>query len=88
MHVQVELGPPGTWADAFELHDEDGAPVWLTQLRGGRSGVYTRAPLLEGRSVVWTVPESARTLVLYSGESVVRRQAVTLGPGEVNVLRF
>ncbi|HEX6883554.1 MAG TPA: carboxypeptidase-like regulatory domain-containing protein [Planctomycetota bacterium] len=88
VHVQVELGPPGTWADAFELLDEAGEPVWLTQLRAGRSGVETRAPLHAGRSVVWTVSEAARTLVLYRAGSEVRRQPVSLGPGPVNLLRM
>jgi len=87
VHVQVELGPPGTWADAFELLDEAGEPVWLTQLREGRSGIETRAPLHAGRSVVWTVSEAARTLVLFRAGSEVRRQPVALGPGEVNLLR-
>lgn len=67
-HFRVELAPPFERADAFEMHDADGTQLFMAHLREGARLLYPRAPLVRGRSLVFAVPETARTLVLYKGQ--------------------
>jgi RNA polymerase sigma-70 factor (ECF subfamily) len=87
MHVQVELADPGR-ADAIAVLDEAGANLALTVFRGRSRSDTDALPLAEGRSPVFVVPDTARTLVLTREGKEVGREVLELRAGGVNTLRL
>lgn len=72
--------------DTFSLLDADGMQLQIESRSAGGRTSSSSIPLLEGRSAVLAVSESATTLVLRKGGRELARRAVTLLPGEINEL--
>lgn len=87
VHVQVELLDPDS-ADTIEVLDGAGESVALTVFDGRGRRNSDRLQLTEGRSPVFAVPDTARTLVLKKGDRTIARHALQLVGREVNTLRF
>lgn len=87
VHVQIELGDPSA-ADAFMVLDERDQPITINIFTGRGRREQDQVELNDGRSVVFVVPDDARTLVLRKAGKDVRREVLNLRPGEVNTLRL
>lgn len=88
MHVQLELEPPIDRADTLRLFDEDGRRVVVRIMRGESSYADLFATIVDGRSEVLSVGDTARTIVLYKGEVEVARRELALAPKTVNKVRM
>ena len=86
LHVQVEGGPEPDF-DQVAVLDERGKELALAVFHGTFAFGSARVRLVEGRTETFTVSEAAKTLVLFRGEQEVRRVALALARGEVNVVR-
>ncbi|MBK8099302.1 MAG: sigma-70 family RNA polymerase sigma factor [Planctomycetes bacterium] len=87
VHVQIELGDRAS-ADEFLVLDERDEPITINIFTGRGRREQQRVELNDGRSVVFVVPDHARTLVLRKAGTDVRREVLNLRPGEVNTLRL
>jgi hypothetical protein len=85
-HMKVELTNPSD-GDQFEVRDGAGRKIGMTTFSGGMSWGTDVGTLTAGSSEVVAVEETARTLVLLSGGKEVRRVALDLKPGQVNVIK-
>jgi len=86
-HIQVELLDP-TWADAFEVLDDQDAPVALIWSRvSERRGRY-RADLVDGRSETLSVPLASSWIVFYLDGDEVARHVLQLRAESLNALRY
>jgi hypothetical protein len=86
-HVQIDLGSRTTLADGADVLDAQGDRVQLMEIHGDVSWPVTRLKIADGRSEVVACEESARTIVLYSGEREVERIPFTPKPSELVVVR-
>jgi len=84
-HVRV-TGAVGY--DSLSFSDASGEPVELRMIEGNRTRLPRRAALLEGRSEVLVVPETAAYLTLWQDEREVRREPIELSADHVQVVDF
>jgi hypothetical protein len=87
IHVQVELDDPRS-ADRIRILDMDRQPVVINVFAGNSRTESTTLQLVEGRTPVIVVPDTAEQMVfLKDGEEV---KVVNLGliPGEINRIRW
>lgn len=87
-YLRVELDEPTDRADAIALEDAAGGQRFLALLREWCPHLYPRAPLAEGRSLVFAASLQATTVVFYRGDEEVGRAALALRAGELTVLRW
>ncbi len=87
MHVQVELSDPET-ADELAVHDAGGEAIMINVFRGRSRSETDTLAFAAGKTPVFVVPDTATTLFLRKGGKEVRREALQLRPGDVNVLRY
>lgn len=87
MHVQVEL-LDATRADSLEVLDDAGEKVAITVFVGRGRRDSDTLQFADGRSPVFVVPDSARTLLLKKGDAEVGREVLQLQAGAVNTLRL
>src|SRR5262249_30871870 len=87
LHLRVEASAaqPG---DRVAVLDEKGAPLMINVFRGRSRNTTEDVELKEGRSDTLAVPDTATTLVLKRGETIVSRTPLALTAGEVNVVRL
>ena len=86
-HFQVQLDDPEL-ADRFALLAADGDFENLVVRRSGSAVGMDESDLVDGRSFVLSAREGSYRLVLYRAGVEVRREWVTLAPGDVVLLRF
>ena len=87
MHVQVELLDPKR-ADSIVVLDADEQPVRINVFQGNGRREHDALGLVDGRSPVFVVPDTATTLVLRNGGREVSREVLQLRRGDVNALRL
>lgn len=85
-HFQVECA--AELGDEIFALDAQGERVPLNVFEGNSSMSTDRKPLVEGRSKVIVVGDEARTLVVFKDGHEVRRVALELAQGTVNVVRL
>ncbi|MSR62864.1 MAG: carboxypeptidase regulatory-like domain-containing protein [Planctomycetes bacterium] len=89
--LQVEHARAAGAVEHIELLDARGERLELRELFGSERGLLSsaasQAMLLDGRSGLLLVPETARTLVLFQGEAELLRLPVELDPARRTVLR-
>ncbi len=89
--AQVELVGDPAAADRARMLDERGSELELNEVYGGENSfawtMETEVELVDGRSRLLFVPETARTLVLYRAGQEVLRVSIQLEPGRRVVLR-
>jgi len=89
--LQLEHAGAAGAVERLELLDARGERLVLRELVGSERGLLSsgdsQATLLDGRSGLLLVPETARTLVLYQGEAELLRLTVELDPARRTVLR-
>ncbi|MCE9594341.1 MAG: carboxypeptidase-like regulatory domain-containing protein [Planctomycetes bacterium] len=90
VHFRIETSrPPETVASSAELLRSDGEPESIYRLEASGWWNSFEVPLTAGRSQVHSVVEGAYTLVLKSeGDVEIERRAVTLAPGDVQVISY
>jgi RNA polymerase sigma factor (sigma-70 family) len=86
VRLQVEGGAHAEF-DRIGVLDEEASPLSLTVLRGNSASLAGQMPLEDGRTELFSVPETARTLVLYRDGAEVGRRPLELVHGTVNVIR-
>ncbi len=86
LHFSVELTEAGV-ADSFRIEDAAGLTLVLRRSHGDVNFTSEAGHFEKGRSDVYSVSETARTLVLLSGEEQVLRLPVSLRAGEVTRIR-
>src|SRR5690606_7520018 len=90
IHARVDASSIDPLPDAFCILDEEDESIPLYFVVGQTRGWQTTLSLEAGVSGVFTVPETAATLVLMRGDledpEELSRHAITLVPGDVNVL--
>jgi len=87
LHVQVELLDPNS-ADRLSVLDADGRTLGIHVVSGNTRRSMDELLLTGGKSPVFVVTDRAATLVLLRGDQEVRREALTLRPGNVHTLQF
>lgn len=87
VHFQVELANPAE-ADRFAMARADGELLIISEFSAEARSERREFRLVDGKSSVLAVPDTASTLILYSGATEVRRVPVRLRAGELNALRF
>lgn len=89
--VQIELAGDAHAAEGARVLDASGAELELNEVAGGGRSVAftmeTEVQLVDGRSRLLFVPETATTLVLYKAGVEVLCLPVQLEPGQRTVLR-
>jgi RNA polymerase sigma-70 factor (ECF subfamily) len=86
-HAQIDLGGRTSLADRAVFVDAAGKPVKLMMSRGNASWFPTEIAIVDGRSEPIACEETARTVVLYSGEREVARVPFTPKPNDLVVVR-
>lgn len=86
-HLRVDLGARKSAADRAVFVDSLGKPVKLMKVQGDRASFPDRIAIVDGLSEPIVCDETARTVVLYSGEHEVERVPFTPKPGELVVVR-
>jgi hypothetical protein len=87
-YLRVELDGAPERADAIALIDAGGETSNLVLLREWCPYLYPRAPLVDGRSLVFAASLEARMVIFYRGEEEVGRAPLALRAGELSVLRW
>ncbi|MEQ1894098.1 MAG: carboxypeptidase-like regulatory domain-containing protein, partial [Planctomycetota bacterium] len=87
-YLRVELEEPFERADSIALEDAEGGLRFLVLERAWCPHRYPRAPLVDGRSLLFTVSMKAAEVVFQRGEQEVGRAPLTLRAGELTVLRW
>lgn len=87
-YLRVELREPHERADAIALEDGNGRTRFLALQRAWCPHLYPRAPLVDGRSLVFTASMEATTVIFYRDEEEVGRAPLALRAGELTVLRW
>ena len=85
--LQLLLEGSGLSASSFRLEDDRGETVQVQQYEGDFAYSTDTVWIGGGRSGVVSAPESATTLVLLLGSSVVREVPLALAPGVLNEIR-
>ncbi len=87
MQLQIELADPSS-ADQFALLDATDHEISMRLRTGTTTYFMNRAPIIDGHSHVASAGESARSVVLYKGDSEVGRIKVQLSAEEITVVRL
>jgi hypothetical protein len=87
-HVQVEVAEPRDRVDRLKVFDANDRRAVLTVFHGTGSHASFELPIRDGRSDVFSVAETAATIVLYRGEEEVARMPLSLSVGETNLVRY
>lgn len=85
--MQVDLGDDVERANAFTLLDANGATLRILHHQGSLLITADRHDLVQGKSVVVGVEETARTLVLWKYANEVARAPIAFGDEEVTLVR-
>jgi hypothetical protein len=85
--LQIALADPARARSARVLDGED-QRLQVLQFRGSEGTMLDRLYLVEGKSEVVRVSDTARTLVLYQGEEEVERVPIRLDPGQRTTVRL
>jgi hypothetical protein len=85
--LQIVLADPTRARRARVLDGEDQL-LHALQFRGSEATMLDRLTLVEGKSEVVRVSDTARTLVLYQGEEEVERVPIRLDPGQRTTVRL
>ncbi len=86
LDLAVQLADPAE-ADRFELLDSLGEPLPLQRFQFRQRSLTAGGRLLSGRSEVVSVTDAAAFIVFHRGPEEVRREALHLQPGTVNIVR-
>jgi protocatechuate 3,4-dioxygenase beta subunit len=86
VHVQVDASNHPS-ADEVAVLDAGGEKLELAIRHGNSAYGMREVRLIEGRSEIFSVLETAKTLVLYANDAEVLRQPVKLASGSLNTLR-
>ncbi|HKE00260.1 MAG TPA: sigma-70 family RNA polymerase sigma factor [Planctomycetota bacterium] len=86
-HMKVELEDASDAASRFAVLDGSGNALEIQRWEGESVYGDDTGPIRAGRSSVVAVAESARTVVLYRGNSELRRVPVELKPGPPTIVR-
>jgi hypothetical protein len=87
-HFRVELRSQPERGDRFEMLDAAGERLPMIEGLGNRALLHYDVRMTDGRSSVLSVEETARTLVLYSGEEEVLRMSVEVSPDAIDVIEL
>lgn len=88
LHLQVELEAPRDRADGVAVLDAAGQTLPIRVMVGTGHSQSSVQDVIDGRTEVLAVPESAAEIVLLQGDAEVERHAVHLASTGVNRLRF
>ncbi|MEM7203253.1 MAG: sigma-70 family RNA polymerase sigma factor [Planctomycetota bacterium] len=86
--VRVEATAVSQSADAVAFRDAAGRAVAVTLTQGNVAIGVWRAPLTDGATEVFTVPDLATEAVLLQGQREIARTRVDLAPGRAHPLRW
>jgi RNA polymerase sigma-70 factor (ECF subfamily) len=87
-HVQVELTGDLAKADSVRLLDENDKAALLRVMRGGGSYTNRVAEIVNGRSQVISVADSAIAVAFYRDGEEVQRLPIRMVFGQVNLVRW
>jgi hypothetical protein len=87
VHVQVETDKSAGF-DHLQILDQDGTALEAGVFHGNTAYAMRDVPLKEGRSEVFTVSETGKTIVLYTKGAETLRKPVKLVRGEINAIQL
>jgi protocatechuate 3,4-dioxygenase beta subunit len=87
VHVQVETDKSAGF-DKLQVLDQDGKALEAGIYHGNSAYAMRDIPLKEGRTEVFTVSETGKTLVLYAKGTEMLRKPLKLVRGDVNAIKL